>query len=137
MLLVVLEIVRSEDETAMNETAAITGSGSVPGHVLRAFSHALELARAHEGATAPNPPVGCVLLDAAGQELAFGAHRRAGMPHAEVEAIVNAGSAITIHTVVVTLEPCNPSSCTTAKLAGGSQHDQKPTTHSNAGFCCG
>ncbi|WP_173088526.1 bifunctional diaminohydroxyphosphoribosylaminopyrimidine deaminase/5-amino-6-(5-phosphoribosylamino)uracil reductase RibD [Devosia sp. 1635] len=81
-----------------------------PEHVLRAFSHALEAARAHEGATAPNPPVGCVLLDRAGQELAVGAHRRAGMPHAEIEAIASArarGKADSISTIVVTLEPCN------------------------------
>ncbi|MDC9825365.1 bifunctional diaminohydroxyphosphoribosylaminopyrimidine deaminase/5-amino-6-(5-phosphoribosylamino)uracil reductase RibD [Devosia sp. ZB163] len=78
--------------------------------ILRAFARALELARAHEGATAPNPPVGCILLDAEGRELTAGAHRRAGQPHAEAEAIAlarAAGLADRIDTVLVTLEPCN------------------------------
>ncbi len=82
----------------------------LPQVILRAFAHAIGLARAHEGATAPNPPVGCVLLDAAGQQLAAGAHRRAGTPHAEAEAIAQAraaGLAERIDGVVVTLEPRN------------------------------
>ena len=81
-----------------------------PHVILRAFSHALDLARAYEGATAPNPPVGCILLDVQGQVLASGAHRRAGLPHAEAEAIAHAraaGLAEKVDTVVVTLEPCN------------------------------
>ncbi|HEV7344072.1 MAG TPA: bifunctional diaminohydroxyphosphoribosylaminopyrimidine deaminase/5-amino-6-(5-phosphoribosylamino)uracil reductase RibD [Devosia sp.] len=74
------------------------------------FSRALEAAAAFEGATAPNPPVGCVLLDADGNELAVAAHRKAGEPHAEAAAIAlarQAGTVNRIHTAVVTLEPCN------------------------------
>jgi diaminohydroxyphosphoribosylaminopyrimidine deaminase / 5-amino-6-(5-phosphoribosylamino)uracil reductase len=33
--------------------------------------------------TSPNPPVGCVLLDTAGQILGEGYHERKGGPHAE------------------------------------------------------
>jgi diaminohydroxyphosphoribosylaminopyrimidine deaminase/5-amino-6-(5-phosphoribosylamino)uracil reductase len=94
----------------MDKATGILNPDLSPRLILRAFSRALELARAHEGATAPNPPVGCVLLDAQGQELATGAHRRAGWPHAEAEAIAQAraaGVAEKVDAVVVTLEPCN------------------------------
>lgn len=78
--------------------------------IVAAFRHAIALARRHEGATAPNPPVGCVLLDADGRIIATGAHRRAGAPHAEAEALRvarDAGRLGRLHTLVVTLEPCN------------------------------
>lgn len=62
------------------------------------------------GATAPNPPVGCVALDGAGEVLACEAHRKAGTSHAEaaaLEACRQAGLTQRIHTLIVTLEPCN------------------------------
>jgi len=71
---------------------------------------ALKAARDYEGATAPNPPVGCALLDASGAIITFAAHHGAGQLHAEALAIKQAremGRANDIHTVVVTLEPCN------------------------------
>lgn len=71
---------------------------------------ALSAAEEFEGATAPNPPVGCVLLDVDGIELAAAGHRKAGELHAEAAAIGLArerGVGDRIHTVVVTLEPCN------------------------------
>ena len=77
---------------------------------LPAFARALLAARKFEGATAPNPPVGCVVLDAEGNTLAVAAHQAAGQLHAEALAIKQcheAGSAHLIHSVVVTLEPCN------------------------------
>jgi diaminohydroxyphosphoribosylaminopyrimidine deaminase / 5-amino-6-(5-phosphoribosylamino)uracil reductase len=79
-------------------------------HVASAFAAALCAAEAFVGATAPNPPVGCVLLDSKGRVLACAAHQRAGQPHAEALAIAHCDQASTtgqIHTVVVTLEPCN------------------------------
>lgn len=75
-----------------------------------AFRRALAAARLHEGATAPNPAVGCVLLDAEGQMLAEAGHSGAGQPHAEAAAIALArkrGLEARIHSVIVTLEPCN------------------------------
>ncbi|MEO9168383.1 MAG: bifunctional diaminohydroxyphosphoribosylaminopyrimidine deaminase/5-amino-6-(5-phosphoribosylamino)uracil reductase RibD, partial [Aestuariivirga sp.] len=78
--------------------------------VLPAFARAVLEARKFEGATAPNPPVGCVLLDADGNVLNVAAHHAAGQFHAEALAIKQcreAGRAHLIHTVVVTLEPCN------------------------------
>lgn len=112
----------------MGMTATFTDQGLSPQHVAVAFARALELARAREGATAPNPPVGCVLLDAAGQTLADGVHQQAGLPHAEAEAIAAAraaGMADAIHTIVVTLEPCNHHGltppCAEAILATGAR----------------
>jgi diaminohydroxyphosphoribosylaminopyrimidine deaminase/5-amino-6-(5-phosphoribosylamino)uracil reductase len=105
-----LERVFGDDGTGMDESAVYLNPDLPPRPILRALARALDLARAYEGATAPNPPVGCVLLDANGQELATGAHRRAGMPHAEADAITTAraaGLADKVDSVVVTLEPCN------------------------------
>ena len=78
--------------------------------VIAAFADALAAADQFVGATAPNPPVGCVLLDIEGNVLACAAHPHAGAPHAEALAIAlcdQAGTTHSIHTVVVTLEPCN------------------------------
>ena len=50
---------------------------------------AIEQARLGLGRTAPNPPVGAVLVKA-DRELGSGWHRRAGGPHAEREAIAAA-----------------------------------------------
>jgi diaminohydroxyphosphoribosylaminopyrimidine deaminase/5-amino-6-(5-phosphoribosylamino)uracil reductase len=84
--------------------------GPSPAAVAVAFRQALSAAEAFAGATAPNPPVGCAILDEAGAVLACEAHRRAGGPHAEAAALAacrRAGLTDRIHTVVVTLEPCN------------------------------
>jgi diaminohydroxyphosphoribosylaminopyrimidine deaminase/5-amino-6-(5-phosphoribosylamino)uracil reductase len=78
--------------------------------IAAAFRHALGLAAEQVGATAPNPTVGCVLLDAQGGVLAAAAHLGAGKPHAEARAIQlarEAGLVDRIATAVVTLEPCN------------------------------
>ncbi len=78
--------------------------------ILTAFRRALQCASQFAGATSPNPPVGCVLLDMQGNQLAVAAHERAGALHAEALAIEQCrkrGILERIHTVVVTLEPCN------------------------------
>lgn len=91
--------------------SATATSRSLPAQVIAsAFRDALRLAAEYVGATSPNPAVGCVLLDADGRTLAAAAHRKAGEPHAEAAAIALArdkGTFSKIHTVVVTLEPCN------------------------------
>lgn len=75
------------------------------------------------GATAPNPPVGAVILDSKGAVLAIAAHEKAGTQHAEAKALQiceREGVLDQVHTVVVTLEPCHhhgkTSPCTAAIL---------------------
>ena len=78
--------------------------------LLEAFASALLAAREFEGATAPNPPVGCVVLSREGRVLAVAAHQAAGQPHAEALALEMCraqGTTSQIHTLIVTLEPCN------------------------------
>lgn len=88
-----------------------TPQTSPPSHAIAAaFRRALAAAREFEGATAPNPPVGCAILDATGAVLAVAAHQKAGEAHAEACAIARCreqGQIDCIHTFVVTLEPCN------------------------------
>lgn len=57
--------------------------------------------------TLPNPRVGCVLLAPDGREIATGVHRGAGTPHAEIDALTQAGDDARGATAVVTLEPCH------------------------------
>ena len=66
---------------------------------------ALELARLAEGQTSPNPMVGAVLVKD-GEIVGEGFHRKAGLPHAEVEALRMAGELAQGATAYVTLEPC-------------------------------
>ncbi|GGZ25049.1 bifunctional diaminohydroxyphosphoribosylaminopyrimidine deaminase/5-amino-6-(5-phosphoribosylamino)uracil reductase RibD [Streptomyces nitrosporeus] len=80
----------------MAETADIT-----------AMRRAVALAARGLGATSPNPVVGCVVLDAAGQLAGEGFHQRAGGPHAEIHALREAGDRARGGTAYVTLEPCN------------------------------
>lgn len=73
----------------------------------RAMRRALELASTPGVPLGPNPRVGCVLLAPDGTEIAEGYHRGAGTAHAEVAALVEAGSEARGATAVVTLEPCH------------------------------
>lgn len=68
---------------------------------------AIALSAAGLGTTSPNPPVGCVLLDADGQIAGEGYHERKGEAHAEAQALAAAGQRARAATAVVTLEPCN------------------------------
>lgn len=67
--------------------------------------HALALA-AHGPESDPNPRVGCVLVSATGDVVAAGWHRGAGTPHAEADALDQAGDQAAGCTAYVTLEPC-------------------------------
>ena len=85
-------------------------SSSQAADVARAFRAAIDAATAFVGATAPNPPVGCTLLDARAQPLVSTAHERAGSPHAEARALAlarDAGLLERVRHIAVTLEPCN------------------------------
>ncbi|SDW56141.1 diaminohydroxyphosphoribosylaminopyrimidine deaminase / 5-amino-6-(5-phosphoribosylamino)uracil reductase [Marininema mesophilum] len=67
---------------------------------------ALSLAQSAQGQTSPNPMVGAVAVKE-GRLIGFGAHLRAGTPHAEVHALDMAGEQAKGCTLYVTLEPCN------------------------------
>jgi len=104
----------------------------------RFMAMALELARRGIGRTAPNPPVGAVLVRH-GRVVGAGFHRRAGAPHAEIEALRRAGEHARGATLYVTLEPCNHTGrtppCCDAILASGiarvvaATTDPNPITH--------
>jgi diaminohydroxyphosphoribosylaminopyrimidine deaminase / 5-amino-6-(5-phosphoribosylamino)uracil reductase len=72
-----------------------------------AMRRAITAAQSADAPLGPNPRVGCVLLDSAGNELAVGHHRGAGTAHAEVDALAQAGPLAVGATAVVTLEPCS------------------------------
>lgn len=68
---------------------------------------ALAMARRGLGTVAPNPAVGAVIADeASGEVIARGMTRPGGRPHAETEALREAGGEARGKTVYVTLEPC-------------------------------
>jgi diaminohydroxyphosphoribosylaminopyrimidine deaminase/5-amino-6-(5-phosphoribosylamino)uracil reductase len=96
------------------------------------MTRALELARRGIGLTSPNPAVGCVVLDVAGQVIGEGWHEYDLVDHAEVVALaearqhaVSAGTKDRLKggTAYVTLEPCNHTGrtgpCTEALIAAG------------------
>lgn len=72
------------------------------------MSLALRLAELGEGVVSPNPLVGAALVKD-GEIVGKGYHRKAGLPHAEIEAFSDAekkGRALKSSTLYVTLEPC-------------------------------
>jgi diaminohydroxyphosphoribosylaminopyrimidine deaminase/5-amino-6-(5-phosphoribosylamino)uracil reductase len=83
---------------------------------------ALDLAERGRYSTSPNPMVGAVLVRS-GRVVAEGWHRRAGDPHAEIEALAAAGSRARGATLYVTLEPCShrgrTGPCADALVASG------------------
>ncbi|MDR3750980.1 MAG: bifunctional diaminohydroxyphosphoribosylaminopyrimidine deaminase/5-amino-6-(5-phosphoribosylamino)uracil reductase RibD [Terracidiphilus sp.] len=91
------------------------------------MQRALELARRGIALTSPNPAVGCVVLDSAGQVAGEGWHEYDLLDHAEVaalkEAVTHAGQRVRGGTAYVTLEPCNHTGrtppCTEALIAAG------------------
>ena len=91
------------------------------------MERALELARRGIGVSSPNPTVGCVILDRAGQVAGEGWHEYDLLDHAEVVALKvaqqHAGERLRGGTAYVTLEPCNHTGrtppCTEALIAAG------------------
>ncbi len=83
---------------------------------------ALVLAAQGLGRTSPNPAVGAVVVRD-GVVVGSGYHHAAGQPHAEVEALREAGEAARGATVYITLEPCSHHGrtppCTDALITAG------------------
>lgn len=83
---------------------------------------ALNLARTGLGRVAPNPSVGCVIVK---DGIILGRSRTAdgGRPHAETQAILQAGADLAGATAYVTLEPCSHTGktppCAQALIDGG------------------
>ena len=88
-----------------------------------AMAQALAVAVSDDAPRGVNPRVGCVIVGASGAVVGIGHHRGAGTPHAEVEALRDAGSSARGATAVVTLEPCRhvgrTGPCTQALIAAG------------------
>jgi len=75
----------------------------------RMMAAALRLGRRNLGRTKPNPAVGCILVNTDGDEpvvVGRGWTAAGGRPHAEKEALKDAGAAAKGATAYVTLEPC-------------------------------
>lgn len=90
-----------------------------PAHWMR---RALNLAEKADNRVHPNPRVGCVLVKN-DVEVGAGRHQAAGQPHAEPQALNQAGEAARGATCYVTLEPCNhhgkTGPCVEALVAAG------------------
>jgi diaminohydroxyphosphoribosylaminopyrimidine deaminase / 5-amino-6-(5-phosphoribosylamino)uracil reductase len=86
------------------------------------MAHALRLAGRGLYSTDPNPRVGCVLVQGE-QVVGEGWHERVGGPHAEINALAQAGDAARGATAYVTLEPCchhgRTPPCTEALIGAG------------------
>ncbi|MCW2389786.1 diaminohydroxyphosphoribosylaminopyrimidine deaminase/5-amino-6-(5-phosphoribosylamino)uracil reductase [Sphingobium sp. B11D3B] len=67
---------------------------------------AIALSHRSRGRTAPNPNVGCIMLDAAGRVVGRGWTQPGGRPHAEAMALAMAGASARGSTAYVSLEPC-------------------------------
>jgi len=88
----------------------------------RWMAHAVRLARRGLYTTDPNPRVGCVIAQN-DELLGEGWHERAGLPHAEINALNAAGERARGSTAYVTLEPCchhgRTPPCTEALIRAG------------------
>lgn len=86
------------------------------------MSHALRLAEQGLYTTTPNPRVGCVIVRDE-QIVGGGWHQKAGQPHAEINALAEAGATARGATAYVTLEPCSHHGrtppCADALIAAG------------------
>ena len=70
------------------------------------MQEALSLAERGRFSVAPNPLVGCV-IERGGEIVGRGWHKKAGLPHAEIEALRDAGDRARGATIYSTLEPCS------------------------------
>ena len=84
---------------------------------------ALDLARQGTALASPNPRVGAVVVDTAGEVVGSGFHTYEGMKHAEVLALERAGKKAPGGTLYLNLEPCchqgRTGPCTEVVIASG------------------
>ncbi len=89
----------------------------------RLLRRALELARAGLGLASPNPYVGAVITDAAGNVVGEGSYTYTGRKHAEILALESAGEKARGGTLYINLEPHahqgRTPPCTDALIAAG------------------
>ena len=111
--------VMQTSSTKISETA-LCDAGEKDRHFME---QALRLAVRGHGATEANPAVGCVIVSAEGTVVGTGWTQCGGRPHAETEALKEAGSAAQGGTAYVTLEPCahtgKTAPCADALVAAG------------------
>lgn len=98
-------------------------TAATPLSIDQAMRTAIAASKRVKATTSPNPAVGCVVLDATGIPVGVAATDPAGGPHAEPQALRQAGARATGGTAVVTLEPCHHHGktppCTTALKDAG------------------
>ena len=70
------------------------------------MAEAVRLGSSARGRTAPNPNVGCVIVSNIGEVVGRGVTQPGGRPHAEADALQDAGKKARGSNVYVTLEPC-------------------------------
>ncbi len=105
------------------------------------MQRAIALAETASGRVSPNPLVGSVVVKN-GRIVGEGYHQGAGLPHAEINALEDAGSEAQGATLYVTLEPCahegRTPPCTTAIIRAGiarvvyAVNDPNPTASGGA-----
>jgi diaminohydroxyphosphoribosylaminopyrimidine deaminase / 5-amino-6-(5-phosphoribosylamino)uracil reductase len=104
------------------------------------FMHrALDLARRGIGLASPNPNVGAVVLDPAGNIIGEGTYTYDGVKHAEILALEQAGERARGATLYINLEPCShqgrTGACADALIAAGirrvvaAMDDPNPQVH--------
>ncbi len=99
-------------DTPAHSYSAAQGAGAgtpFPAHRMASLMRrALFLAEGNLGATSPNPSVGAVLADAAtGEIVASAVTAPGGRPHAEAQALSQAGEQARGSVLFTTLEPCS------------------------------
>lgn len=90
---------------------------------LKHLRRAIRLAARGRWRASPNPPVGAVIVNDAGEVVGEGWHHGVGGPHAEIEAFRDAGEKTRGATLYVSLEPCahfgRTPPCADATIAAG------------------
>ena len=112
----------TEPKVAQSPAAVAGRAAPAPGQDQRFMLAALAYGRRNLGLTAPNPAVGALVVKD-GIIIGRGATAPGGRPHAETEALADAGAGAHGATLYVTLEPCShhgqTAPCADAIIAAG------------------